>query len=80
MKIPTYRQAVENIELGVATPLERFVYEYEPMETRDADIWRGELAELVGYVLVHAGEAKECCQGDCGCDGQLELPLDTEPE
>ena len=80
MKLPDYHQAKENIELGVSTPLERFIYDFEPLDNRDAKLWREMLNEAVGYVVEHYVD----CQKEempVDCEGQLEIPiLDTEQE
>jgi hypothetical protein len=74
MKLPEYQTVRENVSLGVATPLEIFIYDNEPFEDRDAKLWREQLEAAVRSLAQVEG---------CACqpvDDTMPLPLDAEPE
>lgn len=76
MNLPTFNEAKDNVTLGLANPLEKFIYDNEPLETRDAAIWRQELVELLKWFRP--------VPSNCICEpvdhNQIELPMDQEPE
>lgn len=49
MKLPEWKTAKVNIELGLGTPMEHFIYDNEPFEPEDALIWRSQLLAALEY-------------------------------
>jgi hypothetical protein len=76
MKLPQWHECRDNIELGVATPLEKFVFIYEPATISVAAEFRKELLAALEYVR----KMEEPVMAEV-CDETIPLPLlDQEPE
>ncbi len=78
MKLPTWQVCKENVELGAATALERFIYEYEPMDTRNALCWRSEFEKALVCWAQKPEDKPVALVPDT--DNQLLLTFEQEPE
>ncbi len=50
MKLPTWKEAKENIDLDAATPLDTFIQNWEPLVNEDAKEWREQLINVLKYM------------------------------
>lgn len=75
MKLPTYQEAYDAVQLGLPTPLDRFVYKNEPPRWLGMEDWRADLERALEYWRVRDDVKIE------SSPGTLPLPfLTDDPE
>lgn len=50
MKLPTWKEAKENIDLEAGTPLDTFIFNNEPFENSASREWREGLINVLKYM------------------------------
>lgn len=50
MKLPTWKEAKENSDLDAATPLDKFIQNWEPLMNDETKEWREDLINVLKYM------------------------------
>lgn len=81
MKLPTWKEAKENLDLEVGTPLDVFIFDNEPLTNSDAKDFREQLINMLKYMGAQLRDNPQAytIQSEIP-DHQMALGIDEEVE
>lgn len=81
MKLPTWKEAKENIDLDAATPLDTFIQNWEPLVDGETREWREQLINVLKYMGAQLRDNPNAYTISSEVpDHQLRLDIDPDQE
>lgn len=79
MKLPTWKEAKENIDMEAGTPLDTFIFNNEPLKNDESREWREHLINVLKYMGAQLRDNPQAYTVEQSVD-DTQLTLDIDPD